>query len=151
MLRTLTEADLPALLALDAATNNHPWSESSWRSSLAGHLCLGLFTPGRLAGFCVVMPLVDEAELLLIAVAPELQRQGHASTLLQAAMVELQQRGMVQLFLEVRAGNCTAQAFYARHGFVQTGLRKGYYPLDREREDALIYTLDSINCGAMSR
>jgi ribosomal-protein-alanine N-acetyltransferase len=47
------------------------------------------------------------------------------------------------LWLEVRTGNARAQAIYRRYGFVEVGVRKGYYPAPQSRrEDALVMSLD---------
>lgn len=148
MLQTLTPAHLPALLALDAATNPHPWSAASWASSLAGHLCLGWFEQDELQGFCIVLLLPDEAELLLIAVSPEYQRRGIARRLLDELQQRLAADNIERLFLEVRTGNVAARRLYEGCGFIQNGLRKGYYPTANGREDAAIYTFDCISSGA---
>ena len=95
--RPLIPADLASLLALDAATNPHPWSAAQWNDSLADHLCLGLDIDGTLAGFAIALPLPDEAELLLIAVEP--QGQGWGRQLLRALNDELQLRGLNRLLL----------------------------------------------------
>ena len=45
--------------------------------------------------------------------------------------------GAVTLYLEVRASNSAGRALYARHGFAEIGIRKGYYPGHDGREDAV--------------
>lgn len=139
--RPLVPADLASLLALDAATNPHPWSAAQWNDSLANHLCLGLDIGGKLAGFAVALPLPDEAELLLIAVEP--QGQGWGRQLLRALNDELQLRGLNRLLLEVRESNARARRFYTAAGFAEIGRRKNYYPATNGREDALIYSLET--------
>ena len=50
--------------------------------------------------------------------------------------------GLATLWLEVRAGNERAREVYARRGFEQVGVRKGYYPAGlARREDALVMSL----------
>jgi ribosomal-protein-alanine N-acetyltransferase len=52
-------------------------------------------------------------------------------------------RGARRLWLEVRRSNLRAQAIYLRRGFVQVGVRKGYYPAPQgQREDALVMSLE---------
>jgi ribosomal-protein-alanine N-acetyltransferase len=76
------------------------------------------------AGFCDWRQSApDEAELLNLAVDPVYRRRGVATALLEALSVEA--RG--DLFLEVAEPNSPAIALYKHHGWVETGLRKGYY------------------------
>lgn len=142
MIRPLALADLDDVLRLDAATNPHPWNCSQWEDSLAQHQCLGLEANGRLEGFAVAMPLPDEAELLLIAIHPDLQGKGLGQRLLAALNTALKLDGKARLLLEVRASNLQAQRFYVASGFVEIGRRKNYYPCENGREDALLYALN---------
>lgn len=145
-IRPLLATDLDALLALDAATNPHPWDRLQWQDSLARHRCLGLEDAGKLAGFIVALPLPDEAELLLIAINPSRQRQGLGRQLLAGLCMSLLSEGKERLLLEVRESNLRARQFYATAGFAGIGRRKNYYPCEQGREDALIYALDLTEC-----
>jgi ribosomal-protein-alanine N-acetyltransferase len=47
------------------------------------------------------------------------------------------------LWLEVRASNERARRLYARRGFAEVGLRRGYYPAAQgRREDAVVMSLE---------
>jgi ribosomal-protein-alanine N-acetyltransferase len=83
---------------------------------------------------------MDEAELRNIAVDPPHQRKGIARALLAEGIRTLQQAGVRQLFLEVRASNQPALAFYAAAGFQLLYTRHNYYhdPV----EDALVMACD---------
>ena len=142
IVRPLRPADLPALLALDAATNPHPWSRAQWLDSLAQNYCLGLESTGELRGFVIALLLPDEAEILLIATAPEVQRQGLGKQLLTTLCACMTGSHRTRLLLEVRESNIQAQSFYAAVGMRPIGRRKAYYPTDTGREDALLYSLD---------
>lgn len=69
----------------------------------------------------------DEAEILTIAVLPPWRRHGLGRRLLDHAMAESRTQGAAAMFLEVAADNVNAQALYQARGFVQVGVRKGYY------------------------
>jgi ribosomal-protein-alanine N-acetyltransferase len=69
----------------------------------------------------------DEAEVLSIAVAPEMRRQGVAQALLRAASTEAEWRGAASLLLDVARDNAPARAFYAQAGFAERGVRRRYY------------------------
>lgn len=137
-LRKLALEDLANLMLLDACTNLHPWSQAQWQDSLQQHHCLGLFSEGDLTAFAVVMPLPDEAELLLIAVRPQLQGQGLGQRLLSAIFEQMPAQKWERILLELRSSNKQALRFYEAAGFVQIGLRKLYYPCANGREDAIV-------------
>jgi ribosomal-protein-alanine N-acetyltransferase len=81
----------------------------------------------RLAGFVLSRRVLDEAEILTIAVAVEFRRKGLGGALLGAHIARLAAMGVKELFLEVEAGNAAARALYASFGFHQVGERRGYY------------------------
>ena len=80
----------------------------------------------------------DECEILDIAVDPAARRNGLGARLLAAALAAAATRGARRCFLEVRASNAGAQAFYRAAGFVEDGRRKDYYRSGQGREDALL-------------
>lgn len=137
--RPATAADLPGLAAQEAAAAAHAWSEQQYRDSLAaGHAFLLLEIDGQLAGHAVTMTVLDEAELLTIAIAAQRQGQGLGRILLTELLGRLRQQGCSRLLLEVRESNRPARALYANSGFVETGLRKHYYPTATGREHAVL-------------
>lgn len=138
-LRPAVAADAGAMAALEAAAVRHPWSAAQYRDSLAaGHRTLLLERQGRLAGFVVAMAVLDQAEILNIAVAVDCQRQGLGAQLLREMLAVLAGDGARRVFLEVRQGNLAAQALYRRYGFAECGLRKDYYRSDNGREHAIL-------------
>lgn len=82
---------------------------------------------GRVAGFLVVRKLTDEMEILNLAVALASRRQGIAGQLLRTAMKWAAAEGIAKIYLEVRASNAPAKAFYQSYGFRATGTRTNYY------------------------
>jgi [ribosomal protein S18]-alanine N-acetyltransferase len=81
---------------------------------------------GTPAGFAMTRTIGDEAELLLLAVAPGHRRRGVAAALLRTVVEDCASFGVTTLHLEVRSGN-DAVKLYARHGFAKVGERRGYY------------------------
>ena len=80
----------------------------------------------RLLGFALVRTVLDESELMLIAVEPTARRVGIAAALM-ADMAATAAAGSVRkLHLEVRSGNEATQ-LYRAHGFVKVGERLNYY------------------------
>ena len=141
-IRALTHADLDAVLALDQQTNPHPWALGHWHDSLAHHLAWVIEDASEVLGFAVASLVLDEAELLLIAIAPWQQGQGLGRRLLVYALHQLHAAGAQHLLLEVRATNRAARRLYDSLGGHVEGVRKGYYPLPHGgREDAMLYRL----------
>ncbi|MCX7207713.1 MAG: ribosomal protein S18-alanine N-acetyltransferase [Proteobacteria bacterium] len=141
--RDLNASDIPQLMALDAATNSHPWDISHWQHSLKADVCLGIDGEAGIVAFAVAMKMVDEAELLLIAVQPKLQGKGMGQIIFNALTAKLANNGAQSLFLEVRESNRQARRFYESAGFAETGIRPAYYPAasGSGREDALIFAM----------
>lgn len=81
---------------------------------------------GAVVGFALSRAIMDEAELLLIAVDPAHRGGGIGGALLRSTIAACEDRGVKRLHLEVRANN-PAIAFYARHGFARAGVRRNYY------------------------
>jgi ribosomal-protein-alanine N-acetyltransferase len=89
------------------------------------------------AGFALSRTVVDEAELLLLAVRPALRRRGVGTALVRRTQAVAIASGARLLHLEVREGNF-AHNMYNRHGFCEVGRRRGYYRgSDGELFDAL--------------
>lgn len=78
------------------------------------------------AGFYLSRQLLDEEELLLIAVLPRYRRTGLADKLMVHLRLAAAERGTRHIFLEMREDNPAAK-LYDRHGFRQVGKRAHYY------------------------
>ncbi|CAB3858381.1 hypothetical protein LMG3481_02122 [Achromobacter deleyi] len=136
----LTDADLDEVVAIEANVQSFPWTRGNFADALAaGYGAWTLRREGRVAGFCIVMFAPDVAHVLVIAVARSLHRQGLGSVLLDWCEQQARERGLEGVLLEVRPSNVSAVAFYKARGYLQIGLRRGYYPAEKGgREDALV-------------
>lgn len=145
LLHPLKPDDLPAWWAIEQACFSHPWSERQLSAQLnhARNHCFGLFELNQLVGFAVFSTVLDEAELLQIAIVPEQQGRGLAAELLSQSIRILQQADITRFMLEVRASNVAAIRLYEKFGFSEDGRRKGYYPTAGGREDAVLMSLSA--------
>lgn len=149
-MREMTSADLDAVLAIEQSVQAYPWTRGQFADSLhAGHLCYVDETEGELRGYAVLMPTVDEAEVLTIGVAASHQRKGLGRSLLIGMQELARAKNMQRVLLEVRPSNTAAVALYRRAGFSEVGLRRGYYRDANGSEDALVMACDlpSPACG----
>lgn len=97
----------------------------------------------RIEGFIIGRRAADEAEILSLGVSVSSRRQGHAQALVRALAAAVATEGAVQLYLEVGSRNGGAVALYQRLGFIQRGLRRGYYrEAGTSADDAFILALD---------
>lgn len=127
-----------AVAALERVCFSDPWSEGSVASELENPLSLWLVAREgeRVLGYVGSQTVLGEADMMNLAVAPEVRRRGIARRLVEGLISALKGGGVHSLTLEVRASNEPARALYAALGFAQAGRRPGYYR--NPREDALI-------------
>jgi ribosomal-protein-alanine acetyltransferase len=113
------------------------WSKESYvkLAEESGALALVNEAGGEMSGFLIGRLAGDQAEVLNLAVGAKRRRSGEGSALLEAALREFRLRGVKSAYLEVRESNTGAIAFYEKHGFSKTGLRRGYY---REPEEGAV-------------
>jgi ribosomal-protein-alanine N-acetyltransferase len=133
------------LAEIHATAFARPWSAGEFEAFLVDEgirldgLYLGRHT--QPAGFVVARCVLDEAEILSVALARE--ARGHSRPLLAYHLQNLAHAGIRQVHLEVEEGNGPALALYRRLGFVQCGTRIGYYARpDGTRADARSMSLD---------
>jgi ribosomal-protein-alanine N-acetyltransferase len=90
-------------------------------------------------GFAISRLVAPEAELLSIAVDPNLQGRGIGRQLLGTHLARLAAQGAREVFLEVEQSNSSAISLYGQFGFAQVGARAGYYAKkDGSRATALV-------------
>ncbi len=79
--------------------------------------------------------MLEESQILLVAVEPEWQGHGLGRRMLQDYLARARGEGATTATLEVRPSNESAQALYEGLGFATQGQRPGFY---RDGEDALL-------------
>lgn len=148
----MAEADIDAVLGIEQAVQGYPWSRGNFTDALdSGYLCCVDDVPlvaghreqgVEILGYAILMPVVDEAELLTIGVAEGRQRQGLGRMILGNMLEAARERDMRCVHLEVRASNEAAIALYRSVGFIKVGMRKDYYQNADGCEDALTMACD---------
>ena len=139
-MRAMTQDDVDAVLAIEQAVQRFPWTRGNFADALnSGYLCrVDETEEGGIRGYAILMPVVDEAELLSIGVAQAEQRKGLGRAILAEMLNMARAKNMQRVFLEVRSSNVAAIALYRSAGFSQVGLRRGYYQNADGSEDALV-------------
>ena len=131
----MNESHVSSVAELEKQNFSEPWPEIAVRSELTNKLALWLVAvdDGVVAGYVGSQTVLQEADMMNIAVADTHRRRGIARLLVEELIRQLD---AYQLTLEVRAANAPAIALYEKLGFTQVGLRKNYY--HKPKEDALI-------------
>ena len=135
---SMVESHVAQVAALEKACFTTPWSENSVRAELTNPLSLWLVAVdhGQVVGYVGSQSVMDEADMMNVAVSDAYRRQGIARKLVEALITALDKRGVLSLTLEVRASNEPAKQLYRQIGFEQVGRRPNYYR--NPKEDALI-------------
>jgi len=141
----LAERDLDEVLALEEATFTNPWTREMFEWELTGSDVSAVYVvradgSAPVAGYCCVWLLFDELHINQVAVDPALRGRGIGRALMGHVLGDARRRGARRATLEVRASNHAARQLYESLGFVQSGVRRGYYT--QPGEDALIFWYD---------
>lgn len=137
----MTPVDLEAVADLTHRADPFGWTLRNFSDAHAsGNTLTVLTVDGVTSGIAAVMHVLDESELLEIAVQPAMQGRGYGKALLAQAIALARRNGAVRMFLEVRESNARARKMYTSFGFEETGRRKNYYPTENGREDAILMT-----------
>ncbi len=137
-LAPMEETHVPQIAELETVCFHDPWSENSIRSELTNPLSLWLVALDgeQVVGYVGSQTVLDESDIMNVAVSPARRRQGIAAGLLLELERRLKEKAVHSLTLEVRASNQPAQTLYETLGYVQVGRRPNYYA--KPKEDALI-------------
>lgn len=148
--RPMRAGDLDAVLDIERRSFPLPWSRESFLRELRevenARLLVAVDEGGPPAapelpragvlGYACWWEVPEECHITNFAVAPGRRRRGVGALLLERALADAKDRGLLRATLEVRAGNAAAIALYEKHGFTAAAMRPRYYP--DNREDALV-------------
>lgn len=149
---TTVEAGLPAVLPLleaihiaaFAPMDERGWAAHEFRAmvEMSGVSLQLAQVEGEPVGFILYRTVLDEAELITVAVLPNWQGKGVAVRLIEHMISQLKNMDVSKIFLEVRDDNDRAIALYRRFGFADAGKRSRYYQTQSgNRIDALCLCL----------
>lgn len=127
---------------VEQRAHQYPWSESNLYGCLMSPYWGELMQfDGKAVGFYLFQQVLDEVTLVNVCIDPNQQGQGLGKQLMQRAIQQAKLHNAAICYLEVRAGNQAALGLYDKVGFNNDGVRKGYYPKGKGREDAVLMSL----------
>ena len=133
-------ADLDQLLPYEAELfGSESWSRQTYQYELddtALRYYLVAEQDGKVVGSAGLLTVGETAQILTVGVLPAARRQGVGERLVQALVAEAGRRRATEVLLEVRIDNDPARRLYAKLGFAEIGIRRGYY--DMGRVDAVV-------------
>ena len=134
----MNDTHVAPIAQLEKICFSDPWSERSIAYELTNPLSAWFVAveDGVVLGYVGSQAVLDEADMMNIAVSPEARRRGIAQGLVEVLVAELKEKEVRCLTLEARASNDPAITLYHKLGFTQVGRRPNYYR--NPKEDALI-------------
>lgn len=140
ILREMSVEDLDQVMELERDLFPVPWTREGMFTFLIRRdtMFLAVEEQGKILAYCGVLMVLDEGDILNVAVKRSRQREGIGRFLMESMIRLAKEQGVGILHLEVRKSNETAVRLYERTGFVRDGIRRNYYtdPV----EDAILMT-----------
>ncbi|MCY0878615.1 MAG: ribosomal protein S18-alanine N-acetyltransferase [Firmicutes bacterium] len=145
IVRDMYLSDLDAVMRIEASSFPTPWSRSAFQTELmennfASYLVLDFH--GRVVSYGGMWIILDEAHVTNVAVDPDFRGYHLGERMMRGLMERAKSLGARRMTLEVRKSNIVAQNLYQKLGFIQLGVRRGYY--SDPREDAYIMWKDPL-------
>ena len=132
-------SDFDRLYEIEQQAHLVPWSFGTLKNNQdERYLNLKLIENNQIIGFAICQTVSDEATLFNIAIVPSHQGNGLGKLLLNELIIQLKEKGVQTLWLEVRESN-PARFLYKNIGFNEVDIRKNYYPKPSGgRENAVV-------------
>lgn len=131
VLRPMTAGDLAAVMAIERELfPDDAWTERTMRDELGAVPDTRYYLVAQedaVVGYAGLAVVGDQGDVMTIAVSADRQGRGLGRALLTELIGEATRRGALDLFLEVRHDNAPAKELYRKMGFVEIGVRRGYY------------------------
>ena len=144
-IRSAVLDDVPALLAIEGeASSAAHWTREQYERLVESEIVLVAMDGGNISGFVCAKKVAGVWEIENLVVAKHGRRRGIADGLLDELFRRARNEGSSAVWLEVRESNRPALRLYEKHGFCETGRRRGYY--SEPVEDAVLYEL-RLNVG----
>lgn len=144
--RSLQKNDLKAVLHIAQYAEYNSWTDAVFEDCLKDSYINWVFyatEPTNVIGFLIALVQDEECHLMNIGIHKNYWRLGYGDQLMMNLIKTLKKNTVVKrIFLEVRSSNAAAIALYKKNGFLNVGLRKGYYLYRQRKEDALVFCLE---------
>ena len=144
----MTLDDIDNVFKVETDCFSVPWSKNSFIKELVENK-VALYLVAKIenvaVGYIGVWKILNEGHITNVAVHSSYRGMGIGNKLVSELLYLCKKDGIDAFTLEVRRSNLKAQALYKKFGFVECGIRKGYY--EDNKEDAIIMWLRDENGG----
>ena len=142
--RNGTEKDVEYIAELELKTFSDAWTLKSVRDTFEQKQAFITVaeTDGKVVGYCIIYYVMDEAEIVRIAISQAMRRKGIGKGLLDYTREYCMGKQIERLLLDVRESNEGAIAFYQNYGFQTDGIRKNFYEMPKE--DAVLMSMSLV-------
>lgn len=137
-IESMTVDDISQVAEIERQIFSIPWSEKAFRDSMEGDNTIYIVAKenNNVAGYAGMYLSFEEGNITNVAVNPLSRRKGIGEKIVRDILNRAYEKGVRDVFLEVRETNSVAIALYEKIGFKEEGIRKNFY--DKPRENALI-------------
>ena len=121
--------DVKEIARLEKACIECPWTEENLLSSLNSDNCVIIkaVEDGAVVGYGGVEIVLDEGNILNVAVDSAFRRKGIASAIMTELARICKEKGVCAMFLEVNETNAGAITLYEKNGYEVISTRPRYY------------------------
>ena len=135
---SMTVDDIAQVAEIERQIFSIPWSEKAFRDSMESDNTIYIVAKenDNVAGYAGMYLSFEEGNITNVAVNPLSRRKGIGEKIVRDILNRAYEKGVRDVFLEVRETNSVAIALYEKIGFKEEGIRKNFY--DKPRENALI-------------
>lgn len=140
-IREMQVKDADAAAAIEQQIFSQPWSRQGFLDvvNLANTVFLVAEENNRIVGYIGMYVAMDEGEITNVAVAPVERCHGIGGMLIAELLKIAENKGIARIVLEVRVSNDSAIRLYERNGFVQCGVRRGFYEFPKEDAYVMVH------------
>ena len=141
--REMLVEDLDQVVDIEQNLFSVPWTKEGFLTYLMKKdtMFFVVEEKERILGYCSMMTVLDEGDILNVAVRSDRQKEGIGQFLVDSMLRMAEMQGIRLVHLEVRQGNGTARRLYQRLGFKEDGLRRDYYENPVENAVLMIKTM----------
>ena len=141
MIRQILPSDIDEIVAIENKSFPVPFSRELFKAMLGMPPFEGFTAKenDKIVGYIIFSHITNEMELLTVAVDEAFRRKGIAKALVMEMLLAAKNGGVQSIFLEVRPSNAAARALYKGLGFLETGIRRGYYQDNGEDAIVMVY------------
>ena len=145
-IREMRDSDLSDVLEIEKEAFPVPWTRDQFLQELglpkiSNCLVAEMGHPfKKVVGYACYSLILDEAHITNFAILKKCRRKKIGERLLQYLLYQATRQGAWNATLEVRVSNKAAHWLYSKFGFAPAGIRKAYYP--DNKENALVMWAD---------